>query len=100
MFSNWNICWEKKKKGGCKKINNDNHKYLQLFDLIENKDNIGIKVDNPDEVIYNFIKENNLHHKKIIEYAMNTNNRKIINKINIFIIYIRSKTIFIIFISN
>ncbi|MBQ3414700.1 MAG: hypothetical protein IJH39_04985 [Clostridia bacterium] len=67
------------------KINNENYKYLQLFDLIENKDNIGIEVDNPDEVIYNFIKENNLHHKKIIEYAMNTNNRKIINKILILV---------------
>ena len=62
-------------------VNKDNYKYLQLFDLIENKDNIGIEVDNPDEVIYNFIKENNLNHKKIIEYAMNTKNRKIINKI-------------------
>ena len=39
-------------------INNENYKYLQLFDLIENKDNIGIEVDNPDEIIYNFIEEN------------------------------------------
>ena len=66
-------------------VNKDNYKYLQLFDLIENKDNIGIEVDNPDEVIYNFIKENNLNHKKIIEYAMNTKNRKIINKILILV---------------
>ena len=66
-------------------VNNDNYKYLQLFDLIENKDNIGIEVDNPDEVIYNFIKENNLNHKKIIEYAMDTKNRKIINKILILV---------------
>ena len=62
-------------------VNNENYKYLQLFDLIENKDNIGIEVNNPDEVIYNFIKENNLNYKKIIEYAMNKKNRKIINKI-------------------
>lgn len=67
------------------KVNNDNYKYLQLFDLIENKDNIGIEVDNPDEVIYNFIKENNLNHKKIIEYAMDTKKRKIINKILILV---------------
>lgn len=45
-------------------VNKDNYKFLQLFELIENKDNIGIEVDNPDEVIYNFIKENNLNHKK------------------------------------
>ena len=66
-------------------VNNGNYKYLQLFDLIENKDNIGIEVDNPDEVIYNFIKENNLNHKKIIEYAMDTKKRKIINKILILV---------------
>ena len=62
-------------------VNNDNYKYLQLFDLIEDKDNVGIEVDNPDDVIQNFIKENSLNDKKIIEYAMNTKNRKIINKI-------------------
>ena len=50
-------------------INNENYKYLQLFDLIENKDNIGIEVDNPDEIIYNFIEENNLDFEKIIKYA-------------------------------
>lgn len=66
-------------------VNNDNYKYLQLFDLIENKDNVGIEVDNPDKVIYNFIKENSLNYKKIIEYAMNTKNRKIINKILILV---------------
>ena len=66
-------------------VNNDNYKYLQLFDLIENKDNVGIEVDNPDKVIYNFIKENSLNDKKIIEYAMNTKNRKIINKILILV---------------
>ena len=32
-------------------VNNDNYKYLQLFDLIEDKDNVGIEVDNPDDVI-------------------------------------------------
>ena len=63
------------------KINNENYKYLQLFDLIENKDNIGIEVDNPDEIIYNFIEENNLDFEKIIKYAMDTKSRTVINKI-------------------
>ena len=63
------------------KVNNENYKYLQLFELIENKDNIGIEVDNPDEVIYNFIKENNLDFEKIIKYAMDTKSRTVINKI-------------------
>ena len=38
-------------------INNDNYKYLQLIDLIENKDNIYVEVDYIDEIIYNFIQE-------------------------------------------
>ena len=54
---------------------------MQLFDLIENKDNIEIEVYNPDEIIYNFIKENNLDFEKIIKYAMDTKSRTVINKI-------------------
>lgn len=63
------------------RINNENYKYLQLFDLIENKDNIDIEVENPDEVIYNFITENELDFEKIIKYAMDTKSRTVINKI-------------------
>lgn len=63
------------------KINNENYKYLQLFDLIENKDHVDIENDNPDEIIYNFITENKLDFEKIIKYAMDTKNRKVINKI-------------------
>ena len=62
-------------------INNENHKYLQLFDLIENKDNIDIEVLNQDEIIYHFITDNNLNFEKIIKYAMDTKSRKVINKI-------------------
>lgn len=62
-------------------VNNNNYKYLQLFDLIENKDNIDIEVENPDEIIYNFITENELDFEKIIKYAMDTKSRTVINKI-------------------
>ena len=62
-------------------INSENYKYLQLFDLIENKDNIGIEVDNPDEIIYKFIEENDLDFEKIIKYARDTKSRTVINKI-------------------
>ena len=48
-------------------VNNNNYKYLQLFDLIENKDNIDIEVENSDEIIYNFIAENELDFEKIIK---------------------------------
>ncbi len=62
-------------------VNNNNYKYLQLFDLIENKDNINIEVENPDEIIYNFITKNELDFEKIIKYAMDTKSRTVINKI-------------------
>lgn len=63
------------------KITNENYKYLQLFDLIENKDNINIEVDNADEIIYKFIQENKLDFEKILKYARETNCRKAIEKI-------------------
>ena len=63
------------------KIDNDNYKYLQLFDLIENKDNIAIEVENIDDVLYKFIKDNNLDFEKIIKYAVITKSRSVINKI-------------------
>ena len=62
-------------------IDNNNYKYLQLFDLIENKDKIKIDVDNEDEIIYQFIKDNNLDFEKIIKYAVDTKCKKVINKI-------------------
>ena len=62
-------------------VNNENYKYLQLFDLIENKGNIGIEVENADELIYEFIKENDLDFEKIIKYAVDTKSRNVINKI-------------------
>ena len=66
-------------------VNNDNYKYLQLFDLIENKDNIGIEADNPDETIYNYIKNENLDSEKIFQYVMRINNKKILDKLLIIV---------------
>ena len=43
------------------KINDDNYKYLQLFDLLINKDNIKIETDDEREIIYKFIKDNELN---------------------------------------
>ena len=63
------------------KINNENYKYLQLFDIINNKDHINIEVENVDEIIYKFIKENNLDFEKIIKYARETKNKKILEKL-------------------
>ena len=62
-------------------INDDNYKYLQLFDLLLNKDNIKIEVDNEEEMIYKFIKDNNLDIRKIFFYANITQNMKAILKL-------------------
>ena len=61
-------------------ITNDNYKYLQLINLIENKDNIYIEVENIDEIIYNFIQENELQFEKILMYARITNSKVVIEK--------------------
>ena len=63
------------------KINDDNYKYLQLFDVLINKDNIKIEIDNEKEIIYKFIKENELDFEKIFEYANEINNLKPITKL-------------------
>ena len=63
------------------RIDNDNYLYLQLFDILENKDNIRIEVENADEIIAKFIKTNKLEYKKIIIYAYKTDNLKLIEKV-------------------
>lgn len=62
-------------------INNDNYKYLQLFDILINKDNIKVEVENEKEIIYKFIKENELEFDKIFKYAKDSNNKKVIDKL-------------------
>ena len=59
-------------------INDDNYRYLQLFDILNNKDDIKIEVDNTREIIYEFIREYNLEIDKIFEYANKCNNKKAI----------------------
>lgn len=57
-------------------INDENHLFLQLLDIIENKDNINIEVNNYDETIFKIIDENKLNFEKLIKYARITNNKK------------------------
>lgn len=59
-------------------INNENYLYLQLLDIIENKDNINIEVDNFDEIIFKIIDNSNLEFEKLIKYARITKNKKAI----------------------
>lgn len=63
------------------KITNDNYHYLQLFDILNNPDDINIEVENPKQLIFKFIKENNLDIEKIFKYAHQTNNFKAIKKL-------------------
>lgn len=63
------------------KINDYNYKYLQLFDMLINRDNIKIEVDNEKEIIYKFIKDNNLEIEKIFEYANKINTIKPIKRL-------------------
>jgi hypothetical protein len=60
-------------------IDDENYLYLQLLDIIENKDNINIETDNFDEIIFNIIDNNKLGFEKLIKYARITNNKKAID---------------------
>lgn len=62
-------------------IDDENYLYLQLLDVIENKDSINIEVDNFDEIIFKIIDNNNLEFEKIIKYARITNNKKAIERL-------------------
>ena len=62
-------------------INNDNYVYLQLLDIIENKDNINIEVDNFNDILFKIIDDNKLEFEKLIKYARITNNKKAIEKL-------------------
>ena len=62
-------------------INKDNYKYLQLFDILNNRDNIKIEVENKKQIIFNYIRENELDIEKIFEYAYKINSFKAIEKL-------------------
>lgn len=63
------------------KITNENYRYLQFIDILDNKDNIHIEAENADEILYSIIDECNLDFEKIIKYARETNNKKILDKL-------------------
>lgn len=62
-------------------ITNENYRYLQFIDILVNKDNINIEVQNANEIFYSIIEECNLKFEKIIRYARETNNRKVLDKL-------------------
>lgn len=62
-------------------VNEDNYKYLQLFDILMNKDNVNIEAKKSLDIIYKFIEDNNLDFEKIFAYARKMNNIKPIVKL-------------------
>ena len=56
-------------------ITTENYLYLQLIDILINKDNVNIEVENVKEIVYDFINQNDLMMSKIFEYAKKTNNK-------------------------
>lgn len=62
-------------------VTNDNYRYLQFIDILDNKDNIPIEARNADEILYRIIEECKLDFEKIIKYARETNNRKVLDKL-------------------
>lgn len=62
-------------------ITNENYRYLQFIDILENKDNIYIEAENANEILYKIIQECNLDFEKIIKYARETNSKKILDKL-------------------
>ena len=61
------------------KLNNQNYLYLQLIEIIANKEKINIENKNYNEIIMKFIKENNLDFEKIIKYSRETKNKKVMD---------------------
>lgn len=62
-------------------VNNDNFKYLQLIDAIENKDGILIDANNPYEVFNDYINKNNLDYGKLIAITGKNYNKEVILRI-------------------
>lgn len=61
------------------KLNNQNYLYLQLIEIIANKEKINIESKKYYEIIMKFIKENNLDFEKIIKYSRETKNKKVMD---------------------
>ncbi len=62
-------------------ITNENYRYLQFIDILNNKDNIHVEIENVDEILYGIIEEYKLDFEKIIKYARETNSRKVLDKL-------------------
>jgi hypothetical protein len=64
-------------------VTNDNWKYLQFLELLDNKDEINIENNNANEVYYEYIKKYKLDFEKIIKNARETKNPKVLKRLYI-----------------
>ena len=62
-------------------ITNENYRYLQFIDILENKDNIYIEAENANEILYSIIEECKLDFEKIIKYVRETNSKNVLDKL-------------------
>ena len=62
-------------------ITNENYRYLQFIDILENKDNIYIEAENANEILYEIIEKYKLDFEKIIKYIRETNSKKVLDKL-------------------
>lgn len=62
-------------------ITNENYKYLQFIDILDNKDNIHIEAENANEILYNIIEQCKLDFEKIMKYVRETNSKNVIDKL-------------------
>lgn len=63
------------------KITKDNYLYLQLFDILINKEKVPIEINNENEVLFKYIKDNNLEIEKIFKYSHEIGSIKPIEKL-------------------
>jgi len=50
-------------------VTEENYRYLQLLDAVENKEKVPIDAPHPERIILDYIKNNNLDIKKLVAYA-------------------------------
>ena len=62
-------------------ITNENYRYLQFIDILENKDNIYIEAEDANEILYKIIEQYKLDFEKIIKYVRETNSKNVLDKL-------------------
>ena len=62
-------------------IDNNNYRYFQILDLIENKDNIFIETDLADKVVWEFLEANCLQYHILIGYAGRYYSKRVVDEL-------------------